>query len=162
MEIKDEALKLAEIAESLAIELPADWSSGEPKNIMTDISAMIRKLVEELDKQGEPYCWEFCGTTFYDKEECFAWWEQMKKTGEMLSNHPPIPLYTAPQTKQSEPVAIVKSLPLGTNGGEFKYADDVRGLDVGTKLYTTPQTKPLTDDEIINLWHKAHGVKHGN
>ena len=48
--MKEEALKLADKAESLAIELPADWSSGEPKNVMTDISAMIRKLVEELDK----------------------------------------------------------------------------------------------------------------
>jgi hypothetical protein len=50
--------------------------------------------------KDEPYCWEFCGTTFYDKEECFAWWEQMKKADEMLSSHPPIPLYGTPQTKE--------------------------------------------------------------
>lgn len=51
--MKDEALKLADRADGLAIELPADWSSGEPKNVMTDISAMIRRLVEELDAKDK-------------------------------------------------------------------------------------------------------------
>jgi hypothetical protein len=53
-----------------------------------------------VEEMKEPHCWEFCGTTFYDKEECFAWWEQMKKTDEMVSSHPPIPLYATPQTKE--------------------------------------------------------------
>jgi hypothetical protein len=47
--MKEEALKLAEKAESMAIEIPADWSSGEPKNSMTDIADMIRKLVAKIE-----------------------------------------------------------------------------------------------------------------
>jgi hypothetical protein len=53
-----------------------------------------------VEEMKEPYCWYFCGTTFYDKKECFGWWEEMQKTNEMLSNQPPIALYTEPQTKE--------------------------------------------------------------
>lgn len=47
--MSEEALKLADKADGMAIEIPADWSSGEPKNVMTDIADMIRKLVAEND-----------------------------------------------------------------------------------------------------------------
>ena len=46
--MKEEALKLADILEGY--EMPNDTQ-------MFEASAMIRKLVEELDKQGEPVAW---------------------------------------------------------------------------------------------------------
>lgn len=35
-------------------------------------------------------------------------------------------------------------------------------LNILTSNKIVSQEKQLSDDEIINLWHKAHGVKHGN
>ena len=46
------AYELAERAEGLAYEIPADWSSGEPKNVATEIATMLRqqaKRIEELE-----------------------------------------------------------------------------------------------------------------
>jgi len=48
------AYELAEQAEGLAYEIPADWSSGEPKNVATDIANMLRQQADriaELEKQ---------------------------------------------------------------------------------------------------------------
>ena len=50
------AYELAEQAEGLAYEIPADWSSGEPKNVATDIAAMLRQQADriaELEKENE-------------------------------------------------------------------------------------------------------------
>lgn len=47
------AYELAEQAEGLAYEVPADWSSGEPKNLATDIADMLRQqadLIHNLQK----------------------------------------------------------------------------------------------------------------
>ena len=47
------AYELAEQAESLAYEIPADWSSGKPKNVATDIANMLRQqadLIRNLQK----------------------------------------------------------------------------------------------------------------
>ena len=78
--------------------------------------------------------------------------------------------------KQSEPVAwtwfssVENKSPYTQMTGyttecwSWNKPDESVKVDEGTlmPLYTTPQTKPLTEDEIINLWHKAQGVKHGN
>ena len=51
------AYELAEKAEGLAYEIPADWSSGEPKNLATDIADMLRQQADrmaELEKQTKP------------------------------------------------------------------------------------------------------------
>ena len=42
------AYELAEHAEGLAYEIPADWSSGEPKNVATDIADMLRQQADEI------------------------------------------------------------------------------------------------------------------
>ena len=42
------AYELAEKAEGLAYEIPADWSSGEPKNVATDIANMLRKQADRI------------------------------------------------------------------------------------------------------------------
>ena len=42
------AYELAEQAEGLAYEIPADWSSGEPKNIATDIANMLRQQADRI------------------------------------------------------------------------------------------------------------------
>ena len=42
------AYELAEKAEGLAYEIPADWSSGEPKNLATDIADMLRQQADRI------------------------------------------------------------------------------------------------------------------
>ena len=42
------AYELAEHAEGLAYEIPADWSSGEPKNVATDIADMLRQQADRI------------------------------------------------------------------------------------------------------------------
>ena len=42
------AYELAEQAEGLAYEIPADWSSGEPKNVATDIADMLRQQADRI------------------------------------------------------------------------------------------------------------------
>ena len=42
------AYELAEQAEGLAYEIPADWSSGEPKNVATDIANMLRQQADRI------------------------------------------------------------------------------------------------------------------
>ena len=51
------AYELAEHAEGLAYEIPADWSSGEPKNIATDIADMLRQQAD-LIKQASQFIQE--------------------------------------------------------------------------------------------------------
>lgn len=52
------AYELAEKAQGLAYEIPADWSSGEPKNVATDIANMLRQQADriaELEKELKHY-----------------------------------------------------------------------------------------------------------
>ena len=52
------AYELAEQAEGLAYEIPADWSSCEPKNVATDIADMLRQQADriaEMEKQLQGY-----------------------------------------------------------------------------------------------------------
>jgi len=45
------ANELAEIADSLVIEIPIrEWVDNEPKNVMTDIATMLRQQQAEIDK----------------------------------------------------------------------------------------------------------------
>lgn len=47
------AYELAEQAKGLAYEIPADWSSGEPKNVATEIATMLlqqAKRINDLEK----------------------------------------------------------------------------------------------------------------
>lgn len=93
------AYELAEKAEGLAYEIPADWSSGEPKNVATDIAAMLRQQADriaELEKQGKPVAWM-----------------QMHYKDNIPTKFSPVKVWE----------------------------DDI-------PLYATPQTKPLSNDEI--------------
>ena len=47
------AYELAEQAEGLAYEIPADWSSGEPKNVATDIADMLRQQADRIAELQE-------------------------------------------------------------------------------------------------------------
>ena len=47
------AYELAEHAEGLAYEIPADWSSGEPKNVATDIANMLRQQADRIERKQE-------------------------------------------------------------------------------------------------------------
>ena len=53
------AYELAEQAEGLAYEIPADWSSGEPKNVATDIADMLRQQADRIaELEKEVLMWE--------------------------------------------------------------------------------------------------------
>ena len=177
--MKEEALKLADELQALN---DAYENKGNERSEETDkVIDLIRKLVAELDKQGEPVAWwngksKFC--SLMDKS-----WDA--KTGGILSFDCDIPLYTTPQTKeldkQGEPVACYTGV--NTIGflspncklkvGEFLYTTPHHASDVkqtkdfkydpetgeplidGYPLYSglpTPQTKPLSDEEIFKLW----------
>ena len=105
------AYELAEQAESLAYEIPADWSSGKPKNVATDIANMLRQQADriaELEKQGKPVAWmngnQICPEIGYE--------------ATIIIEHP---------------------------------------KDLGwIPLYTTPQTKPLSDADIQQISHRYH------
>ena len=99
------AYELAEHAEGLAYEIPADWSSGEPKNVATDIADMLRQQADriaelEKDLEGCEY--------FLDKQqsaEPAAWMH--KESGQVFAGmgspmkpNDFIPLYTTPQIKE--------------------------------------------------------------
>ena len=86
------AYELAEKAEGLAYEIPADWSSGEPKNVATDIAAMLRQQADriaELEKQGKPVAW----MQMHYKDNVPTKFSPVKVWED------DIPLYTTPQTK---------------------------------------------------------------
>ena len=81
--MKNEALRLADELESLGQYVPSE------------APAMIRRLVEELDKQGEPVAW-WNGKSKFCSQRDKSW---DAKTGGILSFGCNIPLYTTPQTK---------------------------------------------------------------
>jgi hypothetical protein len=74
--------------------------------VPSEAPAMIRRLVEELDKQGEPV----------------AWWNGKSK-------------FCSPRDKSWD----------AKTGGILSFGCNI-------PLYTTPQTKPLSDEEILNSW----------
>ena len=102
--MKEEALKLADDLKCI-LQLPL----VEQHQTLYHAEAMIRRLVEELDKQGEPYVWHMKSN---DPDSVKDYWYFIDKPSrESKISHQAIPLYTA------------------------------------------PQTKPLSDDEILKLWN---------
>ncbi len=69
------AYELAEQAEGLAYEIPADWSSGEPKNVATDIADMLRQQAD-LIKQASQFIQE------QGLERQWIVWSTLKKASE--------------------------------------------------------------------------------
>ena len=91
------AYELAEKAEVLAYEIPADWSSGEPKNVATDIANMLRQQADritELDKGGE------VAGRFYWESVVDGHVMAVPSEGTPHYNKDDFPLYTTPQIKE--------------------------------------------------------------
>ncbi len=113
-----DAYELAEQAEGLAYEIPADWSSGEPKNVATDIADMLRQQADriaELEKDFKPVAWTNQ-----------KWLDGIAKEPQLFQ-----PLFV--HGKQTEHNTI--------------------------PLYTTPQIKELSDEEILDV---ANNLKESN
>jgi hypothetical protein len=115
IEMKEEALNLAD-------EL-LETSDGV---IRFCASAMIRRLVEELDKQGEPVAWVH-EVKEIDFDGC-----QITVSNEQ-DDYYTIPLYTTPQTK-----------PLSD---DYVFVCKKCGDEIGIKY----EPKPLSDEEIKQL-----------
>ena len=93
--MKTEALKLADELDE-ASELEADLNRPENQADLQKASAMIRRLVEELDKQGEPVA------VIYQHPDDLRPAIRFTKPfayKSMVVVNPDIPLYTTPQTK---------------------------------------------------------------
>lgn len=98
MEMKEEALKLADEFKNREC-----WTDVDAVLWCEEASDMIRRLVEELDKQGEPVAW-------------------LRKYGD---------------------------------GTWFADTKDHSKTEVCIPLYTAPQTKPLSDEEILDCLEKS-------
>jgi hypothetical protein len=118
------AYELAEKAEGLAYEIPADWSSGEPKNVATDIANMLRQQADLLNK--------------YEKRNV----ELQAKITKLLDRIEELEKPHKYDPETGEP--LIDGYPLFS------------GLP-------RPQTKPLSDEEICNLWiEHSYGVPLSN
>jgi hypothetical protein len=114
--MKEEALKLADILEGS--EVPTDTEIFEA-------SAMIRRLVEELDR-NKIYIQKMedalgCDVSYYE-----------------------------PLNKPVNPFAWVDSIGTFVTNSDYKELPERLKEDM-IPLYTTPQTKPLSDEEIKTL-----------
>ena len=92
--MKEEALELADELKDVADVL---GSNNIEATVIGKGADMIRKLVAELDKQGEPVAW------FEQDEKMKSVWYQCDKDDPSA-----IPLYTAPQTKPLSDEEIIK------------------------------------------------------
>jgi hypothetical protein len=116
----------------------ADWLKNEPDvyipNNEETVCNMLRQQADriaELEKEAEE-CW--CGGHSY---------EYLRAKNRL------------PQEKQSEPVAWMNptGLEYKQRASDFMYNDALYDKKLGwIPLYTTPQTKPLSDEEIIELF----------
>ena len=98
--MKEEALKLADELEALHQYVPSE------------APAMIRRLVEELDKQGEPfgYLCDWGDDSYGLTRQTFYYGERGSPTLDDWNEYPKVhhnlTLYTAPQTKpQTKPLS---------------------------------------------------------
>ena len=136
------AYELAEKAEGLAYEIPADWSSGEPKNVATDIAAMLRQQADriaELEKviqHGIKAFGEIQNQQLKNKFGISISTEEYQKThegfstiAEVIAKHEAIP---------SRKEAIDKAR---------EWLKDYR-ID---SIVVEPQAKPLSDEEINQI-----------
>lgn len=124
--MKEEALKLAVWLENMS---KLGWADNFGQEL-DEASAMIRRLVEELDKQ--------------EKSDANLHLTPLPEADRSpLDSNESISQHKAIMRKN----AFNEYIPL------FLGND---GLPEGTLLYTTPQTNPLSDDEIVSIWEKAN------
>jgi hypothetical protein len=126
------AYELAEQAEGLAYEIPADWSSGEPKNVATDIANMLRQQadrIKDLEKLLEHSVGADC--------------REMRYIQEIENKDARI----AELEKRSEPAAWMHK----ESGQVFAGLGSPMKPNDFIPLYTTPQIKELSDEEIEEI-----------
>ena len=146
--MKEKALKLADELDALHQYVPSE------------APAMIRRLVEELDKQNPSV---FTILTCGCKSEFMGFpseWDGETRECEPCVNYGSLceqhfmeyqarPAQYTPQTKQGEPVIY-------WDGKHFASKEKSNLADI--PLYTTPQTKPLSDDEIVDCVDDYFGL----
>ena len=145
------AYELAEQAEGLAYEIPADWSSGEPKNVATDIANMLRQQADRIaelekdlakydelaidDLKGRRIIWCDCGDAITQDSGAVC--------GVCAS-------FGSTKEQSVEPVAWMHK----ESGQVFAGMGSPMKPNDFIPLYTTPQIKELSDDEIWELHQK--------
>ena len=142
----DQLRKAAEMALE-AMELHVEMYPQMDKGYMVDAREALRTALAQPEQ--EPVAWLHPDRKVYViVPSKLAWFDK------------PIPLYTAPPSKQ-EPVAWVKEGKVRVGFGrieERKYVQFDQTLPIGTKLFAAPVSKQewvsLTDDEISRVWHK--------
>jgi len=108
------------------------------------------KVIEEQTKQEQDEPMAYINV----EQRKLEWSKYTSWQTPTVVNLPKIPLYTHPQPKQNqgEPVATLIEHHAFTDGiVRFDGVENMEQLPVGTKLYTTPQTKEwvgLTEYEI--------------
>ena len=148
--MKEDALKLAD-------ELDWHWDNDCRSPAISNSADMIRKLVAELDKQGEPVAWmmqsrEIDGSYYLTHE---------KPTREQKISHQEIPLYTAPQTycPSENNEAYEKGFIDGMQKQMQSRVDGIIGRIGDSPIHdlvhrTNPQTKPLSEEELYDVFDK--------
>ena len=102
--------------------------NAELKEYNTEMNVKEHDLemkVYQLEKQSEPVAW-------------------MNEHGEIIENEHwayPIPLYTTPQDQADRIAELEKQVVIWAKAT----------MDTRIKLATTPQTKPLSDEEILEI-----------
>ena len=140
------AYELAEQAEGLAYEIPADWSSGEPKNVATDIADMLRQQADriaELEHMNRN--WQLSETMAYNRIA------ELEKDLEGCE-------YFLDKQESAEPVAwINQNIEVENGKPQLAWHKD-NFAEICKPLYTTPhhasdakQIKELSDEEIYKL-----------
>lgn len=117
--MKEEALKLADKRDTI-------FTINDAERWMYKSQTMIRRLVEELDKQGEPfgYLCDWGNDSYGLTRQTFYYGERGSPTLDDWNEYP----------------KVHHNLP----------------------LYTTPQTKPLSDEEIEEVIRKHWNREYGN
>jgi len=149
------AYELAEQAEGLAYEIPADWSSGEPKNVATDIANMLRQQadrIKDLEKLLEHSVGADCREMRYiqEIENKDARIAELEKDLEGCE-------YFLDKQQSAEPVAwlwihngtTMNALLRNPSYDERSKENWVKKGWISKPLYTTPQIKELSDEEIL-------------
>ena len=153
MEMKTEALKLAD-----ELRHCADGGYNQ------DASAMIRRLVEELDRQKKSNLDLIFDNTYTNRtiellnEELDRNKIYIQKMEDALGCDVS---YYEPLNKPLNPFAWVDSIGTFVTNSDYQELPEKLKEDM-IPLYTTPQTKPLSDEEIKEVIRKHWNKEYGN
>lgn len=125
--MKNEALNIAYMLKTLRTN-PNDGEVSFSINAIEEVEMMIRKLVAELDKQGEPVAWLNNTTTFSEVNTGLG--------GKALID-------TTPQTNQCKDCGEINPAEIHTCSPQTK--------PLSEKITEALNRKPLSDEEIHML-----------